>query len=267
MDKFIRQRKKKFSGKSLTGKMVKLLLFGFFAAIIVFMAIFWYGNELIHYYFLTSDFIYNAERPFVKDLSNYVQKGNIAATDANSLSEWALSRNIRRVMISRKRVLLYDSAYPDSVIFGQARSEALHRLWQYFYVVSFADGDADVYIDADYEKIHYLLFYLFDAILSMFVWILIFVLGIRREVKYIQQLSRCVAQIEHGTLNVNIPVKGEDELAVLSRGLNQMRLALIEKEENEKQMKAAQEELVLGMAHDLRTPLTGLMSFLEIAKM
>ncbi len=31
-------------------------------------------------------------------------------------------------------------------------------------------------------------------------------------------------------------------------------------------MKLSQEKLVLGMAHDLRTPLTGLMTFLEIAK-
>ena len=31
-------------------------------------------------------------------------------------------------------------------------------------------------------------------------------------------------------------------------------------------MKSAQDQLVLSMAHDLRTPLTGLMTFLEIAR-
>ena len=31
-------------------------------------------------------------------------------------------------------------------------------------------------------------------------------------------------------------------------------------------MRAAQEKLVLGMSHDLRTPLTGLMTYLEILK-
>ena len=100
----------------------------------------------------------------------------------------------------------------------------------------------------------------------MSVWIILFALGIRKEVKYIQQLSYSVTQIELGSLNSEIPVKGTDELGALAHGLDQMRLALIEKEENEKQMKAAQDKLVLGMAHDLRTPLTGLMTFLEIAK-
>ena len=37
------------------------------------------------------------------------------------------------------------------------------------------------------------------------------------------------------------------------------------KEENEKQMKEYQSKLVLAMAHDLRTPLTSLITFLEIA--
>jgi signal transduction histidine kinase len=100
----------------------------------------------------------------------------------------------------------------------------------------------------------------------MSVWIILFAFGIRKEVKYIQQISCSVTQIELGSLNSEIPVKGMDELGTLAHGLDQMRIALIAKEENEKQMKSAQDKLVLGMAHDLRTPLTGLMTFLEIAR-
>lgn len=247
--------------------MVRLLLLGFFAAVIVFTVILWIGGEALDYYFIGSDLIYKSEGKYIDDLSNYVKKKSIPATDTDSLSVWSRKKGVTRLMVSRKRVLLYDSAYPDTVIFGEAETVALHRFWPYFYTVPFADGDADVYIDADYRARYRLLLYVLDAIISMSVWLLLFVLGIRKEVKYIQQLSRCVAKIELGTLDSGIPVRGRDELAALAGGLNQMRLALIEKERNEKQMKAAQDELVLGMAHDLRTPLTGLMSFLEIAKM
>ena len=44
-----------------------------------------------------------------------------------------------------------------------------------------------------------------------------------------------------------------------------MRKTLIKKEENEKKMNKNQNKLVLAMAHDLRTPLTSLITFLEIA--
>ncbi len=254
------------NNKTLTGKMVRLLLLGFFAAVFVFTAILWIGGEALDYYFIESDLIYKAEEKYIDDLSHYVEKRNIPATDTDSLSAWSRKKGVTRLMVSRKRVLLYDSAYPDTVIFGEAETVALHRFWPYFYTVSFADGEADVYIDADYKARYRLLLYVLDVVVSMSVWLLFFVLGIRKEVKYIQQLSRCVAKIEFGTLDSEIPVRGRDELASLAGGLNQMRLALVEKEKNEKQLKAAQDELVLGMAHDLRTPLTGLMSFLEIAK-
>ena len=45
-----------------------------------------------------------------------------------------------------------------------------------------------------------------------------------------------------------------------------MREALLESERKEKLRKKEQETLVLGMAHDLRTPLTGLMGYLELCK-
>lgn len=246
--------------------MIKLLLLGFSAAVAIFFALFCTGNAILNDYFSSSDFIYNAETTYIEELRAFVQKENIPANDTSRLGEWAHKKGISHFTISRNRVLIYDSTYSDTVILGQTEAEALHYNWQYFHSVSFSDGDADVYIYANYEMKYYILFYTLDAILSMFVWILLFAFGIRKEVKYIQQLSYSVTQIERGSLNSEIPVKGIDELGTLAHGLDQMRLALIEKEENEKQMKSAQDKLVLGMAHDLRTPLTGLMTFLEIAK-
>ena len=45
-----------------------------------------------------------------------------------------------------------------------------------------------------------------------------------------------------------------------------MRTSLIAKEQKELEMRKAQDNLVLGMSHDLRTPLTSLMAYIEIIK-
>ena len=45
-----------------------------------------------------------------------------------------------------------------------------------------------------------------------------------------------------------------------------MRVSLLEKEQHEQEMKQAQQRLVLGMAHDLRTPLATLLTDLELLK-
>lgn len=256
----------KFWSKTLTRKMIRLLFLGFAVAAAIFLIIFCIGNALLTEYFSRSDFIYNAESAYIKELSTFVQRENIAASDTSHIGEWVHKKGIRHFTISRNRKLIYDSTYSDSVILGQTEAESLHYNWQYFHSVTFSDGDADVYIYADYEMKYYLLFYLFDIILCVFIWIFLYASGMRKEVKYIQYLSSAVAQIELGTLDSEIVIKGKDELGTLASGLNQMRLALIEKEENENRLKAAQDKLVLGMSHDLRTPLTGLMAFLEIAR-
>ena len=111
-----------------------------------------------------------------------------------------------------------------------------------------------------------MLFYIVNIIVSVSIWLLLFALAIRKEIKYIQELSYSITQIGLGELNLEVPVKRNDELGILAHGLNQMRITIIQKEEKERTMKLSQEKLVLGMAHDLRTPLTGLMTFLEIAK-
>ena len=45
----------------------------------------------------------------------------------------------------------------------------------------FSDGDADVYIYANYELKYYLLYYIAAAFISIFLWILLFAIGIGKR--------------------------------------------------------------------------------------
>lgn len=245
---------------------MRLLLFGFGIAVMTFFFLLIAVNAFLSEYFFSSDFIYKSELTYIEQLKDFVEKENLAATDTAKLGEWAHRKGIRQFTISRDRKLIYDSTYSDAIILNNTESETLHYNWQYFYSVDFSDGKADVYIYADYEMRYYFIFYIAIAFFSVLIWLFFFVSGIRKEVKYIQGLSEGVAKIESGLLNYEISSNRNDELGILAHGLNQMRLALLEKQENERKMKVAQEKLVLGMAHDVRTPLTGLMTFLEIAK-
>ena len=223
-------------------------------------------NRLLDHYFSVSSFIYDAEAPYIDELNTYIEKENLSATDTVKLNEWAYKKRISHFVISRERHLLYDSAHSEVLIPSQSEAAFLNYNWMYFHTVSFADGDADVYLYANFDTKFYFLVWMLDTFLSVCLWIIILAIGIRKEVSYIQLLSQSVQKIEQGSLNAVISVKGTDELGQLALGLDQMRLSLIEKEQNEKNMKTAQDKLVLGMAHDLRTPLTGLITFLEIAR-
>ena len=255
-----------FWNASLGRKLTRLTLLGFFSALLLFLALFFLGNRLLDNYFSTSAFIYNAEIPYIRELKHYIEEEHLSATDTSKLDEWFQKKHLSHFTVSRERNLIYDSAYSDVMSMGHARADFLNYNWMYFHTVTFSDGDADVYIYADYDTKFYLLLWMLDTFVSICLWILIFTFGVRKEVAYIQQLSQSVQKIELGSMDCEVMVKGKDELGRLAMGLDRMRQALIEKEHNEQVMKAAQDKLVLGMAHDLRTPLTGLMTFLEIAR-
>lgn len=94
----------------------------------------------------------------------------------------------------------------------------------------------------------------------------VFIQGMQEDVRYIRCLQREVAVISRGNLEEKVTIQGEDELAQLARGLDSMRQELKEHEQTEKELRAAQEKLVVGMSHDLRTPLTGLLTYMEILR-
>ena len=67
-----------------------------------------------------------------------------------------------------------------------------------------------------------------------------------------------------GDLNYKVTVRGNDELSELARGIDEMRRSILEHQEAEEKMRAANSALVTAMSHDLRTPLTSLLGYLEL---
>lgn len=252
--------------KSLTGKLTVLFILGLIPATAIGLFLYFVSNYYLEQYFDSSGYLYNVSQQAADDLQQYVSENQISAVDTDELRKWAKQENISYFTVSRKRMLLYDNTYTGSIPLENTASEQLHHSWQHFHTVAFADGEADVFLYKGEDVKFYIAADTASVIIAAVIWLTVFYLAVRREVQYICLLNKEVQEIENGCLRVEFTVKGKDELADLANGLNQMRLALLEKEENERQMKQAQDKLILGMAHDLRTPLTGLMAYLEIIK-
>ena len=104
-----------------------------------------------------------------------------------------------------------------------------------------------------------------SAGLFAFVGFLIcFVLLIRKKIGYITQLSRELDILSGGQLEYEITVRGNDELGDLAAGIDQMRRSIMQHQQTEEQMRDANSQLITAMSHDLRTPLTSLLAYLEI---
>lgn len=66
------------------------------------------------------------------------------------------------------------------------------------------------------------------------------------------------------TMEHPVTVKGNNELALLAQGLDQMRTALLNQQKEEAALIQRNQEMITGLSHDLRTPLTKMMLYAQI---
>lgn len=91
-----------------------------------------------------------------------------------------------------------------------------------------------------------------------------FVMLVGKKVAYISQLKEELDVLSGGQLECPVTIIGADELGELALGIDQMRRSIKKHNEMENQMRSANSELITAMSHDLRTPLTSLLAYLEI---
>ena len=96
----------KLKRNSLTKEIIFLVLSGLAAALILFLILFQVGTTLLSEYFASSNFIYNSETSYINELTEFVHKKKLAATDTDQLGDWAHQKGIRHFTISRERVLI-----------------------------------------------------------------------------------------------------------------------------------------------------------------
>ena len=90
---------------------------------------------------------------------------------------------------------------------------------------------------------------------------------ISRKIKSISALEREVLVMSSGDLSRPIPDFGDDEIGILAKELDNMRIAMHDNIEKEQESRQANQDLITALSHDLRTPLTILNGYLEVIEL
>ncbi|CAH1208474.1 Adaptive-response sensory-kinase SasA [Paenibacillus auburnensis] len=113
----------------------------------------------------------------------------------------------------------------------------------------------------------FLVTYIIVGITVILILLLISLLFTKRLVKRIMlpinKLIESAKRIEEGNLSTHIVYKGEDEFETLCTVFNQMQDHLIKEQSKNASYEKARTDMISGISHDLRTPLTSVKGYIK----
>ena len=132
-----------------------------------------------------------------------------------------------------------------------------------------ADGTSYTLMVKVYEYTEYLyrdIFGVISFLLATIVLAAVIVEHFGRIISRIKRLQYDVNQVSDGRLEHTIIATGIDEITKLSYDIENMRGSMLENIKKEREALQMNTELITSMSHDIRTPLTVLMGYMDIMK-
>ena len=201
------------------------------------------------------------DEKIVSELETYIDENLLKPDSRKELWRWCRKGEVDIEVFVNEQLVFSSIFDVDEKQYNMEESERdKERARQ----VRFGDVQADV--------VFYPYFHLYDkaraaeiaAITLLFFAIVFF--GVRKKIEYIHLINEELQVLEGGDLTKEITVRGDDEITMLAESVNEFRksmrnqLAMIEELEKSNRLTLAE------IAHDLRTPLTSLMMYLDFAQ-
>ena len=130
--------------------------------------------------------------------------------------------------------------------------------------IRFADVEADVLFYKLYGSYWRIL--TGEAALSLLLFFGIMFVAIRREVDYIHTVNEEIHVLEGGDLTREITIKGSSEITTLAESVDEFRKSMQNQLLTIERLEKSNRLMVAEIAHDLRTPLTSLIMYLDFAE-
>lgn len=256
----------------LARQFMELIVFSALASFLLLAVMQFALNKALRLYFDQPEAQQKATERQVEELQDYIDAKGVSSRDIQKLDDWALRNGSTLFMIYDNSRLIYSSYRPiyqgrdDLGPIDVVVESPSSTLWLPIYTLTFSDTETKAVfyyngVDVYYGKGCELL-----LLLSFAAFPLFFLLGSRKIVRYILQLSDEIQLMEGGDLSQPITIRGDDELTTLASCLDSMRQTLHRQQQEEAEASAKVKSLITEMSHDLRTPLTTLLLYTEILR-
>lgn len=106
----------------------------------------------------------------------------------------------------------------------------------------------------------------FWGISASILSILIFAYYILKKLSYLSYIMEGTQRIKNGDIHYKIDIVGEDNFTTLAENINNIRDGLDKAIDNQLKSERMKSELITNVSHDLKTPLTSIINYVELIK-
>ena len=277
-------RRRKYS---LGFQMLFALLIGLGLGVVTFFAVKIASDAYIANSYLSEERRNSREESYAAALQEYVDEQGLSSEDVSALADWSKNNRYLYIMVHKDDNLLFEwggvvdedkpsdgegdgeVVFPDTGLGGELPTKEdliAYAKEKDSHLIEMSDISVLVSM-ADYtEYFYYDFFNITSIVAAMVVLIIVVMLYFTRVTRRITALAREVAIVAGGDTAHSIVRSGSDEITQLSCDVEEMRNSILEKVESERQAVEANAELITSMSHDIRTPLTVLLGYLDIMK-
>ncbi len=169
----------------------------------------------------------------------------------------------------------FDDGYPYEIEFYKVDDDELskynyYKNRNYIFSISFADSDGLIVFESEEAEFASETHHIIAGIMSLILFFVLSIKIIAKLVAYIKVIESGVKKLSTDDTTYDksyeIPVIGKNELARLAKSVNEIKEELRQKTLKEKADEQHQRMLITNMSHDLRTPLTSIIGYLDLAK-
>lgn len=199
-------------------------------------------------------------------LKDFIQTNQVTEDNIELLASWAQKEKNVYVVFYQDVDALFSS---NMILEEDSEAEIpLNGRGLPYYDVTLADGtvikaELECYMDPQ-------MFYVVDIAgytAGGIVFIILLFLLIHRKIRYINRLDYELKILRSGNLEYPMTIRGNDEITGLAEGIESLKNGILDQQLMKDEAEKANMELVTAMSHDLRTPLTSLIGYLELLTM
>ena len=253
--------------RSLTVKLMAVMCLALGLALASALGVMLLGNALVEQVYLSSEALNKRMDAEISAFRSFAQEQNLTSTDVNAVGQWNREHPKISLTIYGLTTTLSSSAEGAELVGNEAgivvRSE--EGLWlSKEYPVNFRDGVFTVAVYDSSRSMVRAAVNLCALALAALVFLATVLLYEQHITRTVQTLSRQVRQVSRGDLGMQITPQTSDEIGQLALDVDTMRLSIIDKLQREEEAWKANSQLITAISHDVRTPLTALLGYLEI---